>query len=78
LSPMHPIPPSLSHSGSHMRNKILLSHTSYLHVRPAPEEEEEARVIRELLLLLLLPPPLGEDKEYDEADCSLVVEVGEA
>ena len=61
-----------------MRNKILLSHTLYLHVRPAPEEEEEARVIRELLLLLLLPPPLGEDKEYDEADCSLDVEVGEA
>ena len=59
-----------------MRNKILLSHTLYLHVRPAPEEEEEARVIRELLLLLLLP--LDEDNEYDEADCSLVVELGEA
>lgn len=59
-----------------MRNKILLSHTLYLHVRPAPEEEE-ARVIRELLLLLL-PPPLDEDNEYDEADCSLVVELGEA
>ena len=60
-----------------MRNKILLSHTSYLHVRPAPEEEEEARVIRELLLLLLLLL-LDEDNEYDEADCSLVVELGEA
>jgi hypothetical protein len=34
-------------------------------------------VIRELLLLLLLLP-LDEDNEYDEADCSLVVELGEA
>jgi hypothetical protein len=35
-------------------------------------------VIRELLLLLLLLLPLDEDNEYDEADCSLVVELGEA